>query len=92
MRDSKVRERLLREKNLTLERAYEMVQTVEATAEQTHVMPGEQAVCVAKKNTGRGQGGPSQLRDYANKQKKPTTECKFCSYASKVSANSIGRT
>ena len=38
MRDSKVRERLLREKNLTLERAYEMVQAAEATAEQTHVM------------------------------------------------------
>ena len=46
MRDSKVRERLLREKNLTIERAYEMVQAAEATAE------GELAVCVVKTNSG----------------------------------------
>ena len=56
MRDSKVRERLLRETNLTLERAYEMVQAAEATAEQTHFMSGEQAVCAVKANSGRGQG------------------------------------
>ena len=55
MRDSKVRERLLREKNLTLERTYEMVQAAKATAEQTNVMSGEQAVCVVKTNSGRGQ-------------------------------------
>ena len=87
VRDSKVKERLLREKNLTVERVYEMVQAAEATAEQTHVMSSEQAVCDVKSNSGRGQGhkgrgGPSQLCDYAKKQKKPTTEseCKFCSY------------
>ena len=62
-----------------------MVQAAEATAEQTHAMSGEQAVCAVKANSGRGQGhkgrgGPGQLRDYANKRKKPTTECKFCSY------------
>ena len=51
MRDSKVRERLLREKNLILERTYEMVQAAEATAEQTHVMSGEEAVCVVKTNS-----------------------------------------
>ena len=61
-----------------------MVQAAEATAEQTHVMSGKQASCFVKTNSGRGQGhkgrgGPSQLRDYAKKQKKPTTECKFCS-------------
>ena len=72
-------------KNITLERAYEMVQASEATAEQTHVMSGEKAVCVVKTNSGRGQwhkgrGGASKLRDYAKKQKKRTTECKFCSY------------
>ena len=75
-----------REKNLTLERAYEKVHAAEATAKQTHVMSDEQqAVCVVKTNSGRGQGhkgrgGPSQLRHYAKKQKKPTTECKLCSY------------
>ena len=52
MRDSKVRKRLLRDKNLTLERAHEMVQAAEATAEQTHVMTGEQAVCVVKTISG----------------------------------------
>ena len=33
-----------------------MIQAAEATAEQTHVMSGEQAVCVVKTNSGRGQG------------------------------------
>ena len=55
VRDSKVQERQLREKNLTLERAYEMVQLAEVTAEQTHVMSGEHAVCAVKANNGRGQ-------------------------------------
>ena len=73
MRDSKVRKRLLREKTLTLEKAYEMVQSAEAIAEQTHVMSDEQTVCAVKANSGRGQGhkgyvGPGQLRDYAKKQ------------------------
>ena len=31
-----------------------MVQAAEATAEQTHVMSGEQAVCLVKTNSGRG--------------------------------------
>ena len=62
-----------------------MVQAAEATAEQTHIMSREHAVCVVQINSGRGQGhkgrgGLNQLRDYAKKQKKPTTECKFCSY------------
>ena len=52
---------LLREKNLTLERAYEMVQAAEATAEQMHVMTGEQAVCLVKTNSGRGQGDNQPL-------------------------------
>ena len=45
-----------------------MVHAAEATAKQMHVMSGEQqAVCVVKTNSGRGQGhkgrgGPSQLR------------------------------
>ena len=52
MRDSKVRERLLRERNLTLKRAFDLVQAAEATTEQTHVMSGEQAVCVGKTNSG----------------------------------------
>ena len=48
-------------------------------------MSGEQAICVVKANSGRGQGHkgrgrPGQLRDYAKKQKKPTNEYKFCSY------------
>ena len=65
MRDSKVRERFL---HLPLERAYEMIQAAEATAEQTHVMSGKQPACVMKTNSGRGQGhkgrgGPIQLRD-----------------------------
>ena len=51
MRDSKVRERLLREKNIILERAYKMVQAAEATAEQTHVISGEEVVCVVKTNS-----------------------------------------
>ena len=38
MRNLKVRERLVRENNVTLERVYEMVQAAEATEEQTHVM------------------------------------------------------
>ena len=33
-----------------------MIQAAEATAEQTHVMSGEQAVCAVKANSGRGQG------------------------------------
>ena len=79
MRDSMVRERLLREQNVTLERVYEMVQAAEATAEQTHVMSGEQVVCVVKTNSGRGQGHKERL-DYAKKQRKSNIECKFCSY------------
>ena len=54
MRDSKVRERLLREKYLTLESVYDMLQAAEATAEQTHVVTGEQAV--VKTNSRRCQG------------------------------------
>ena len=48
LRDPKVRERLLREKDLTLERSYEMVQAAEATAVQTHIMAGDQAVCTVQ--------------------------------------------
>ena len=40
LRDAKMRERLLRETNLTLDRAYAMVQAAEATTEQMHVMSG----------------------------------------------------
>ena len=44
LRDAKTRERLLLETNLTLDRAYAMVQAAEVTTEQMHVMSGEQAV------------------------------------------------
>ena len=48
LRDATVRERLLRENDLTLERSYEMVQAAEATAVQTHIMAGDQAVCTVQ--------------------------------------------
>ena len=72
-------------KNLTLEKAYEMVQAAEETAEETHVKSGEQTVYAVKANSRQGQGhrgcgGPSQLRYYAKKQKFLAIECKFCSY------------
>ena len=55
LRDAKMRERLLRETNLTLDRAYAMVQAAEATTEQMHVMSGEQAVSAVHQRGNRGQ-------------------------------------
>ena len=57
LRDAKMRERLLRETNLTLDRAYAMVQAAEATTEQMHVMSGEQAVSAVHQRGNRGQQG-----------------------------------
>ena len=44
LRDAKMRERLLQETNLTLDRAYAMGQAAEATTEQMHVTSDKQAV------------------------------------------------
>lgn len=74
LRDAKVRERLLRENALTLERAYEMVQAAEATVVQTHAMSGDQAVCtVQAPNRFRG-------RDQGHKDREGRVVCKNCPY------------
>ena len=80
LRDAKMRERLLRETNLTLDRAYAMVQAAEATTEQMHVMSGEQAVSAVHQRGNRGQQG-QQGRKSRDTLKNPLyVKCKNCSY------------
>ena len=57
LRGAKMLERLLRETNLTLDRAYEMVQAAEATTEQMHAMSGEEAVSAVHQHGNRWQQG-----------------------------------
>ena len=89
LRDAKVRERLLRENDLTLDRASEMVQAAEVTADQMHVMSGEQTVSAVETQYGRGQGrkghqGHKQFRHPVKKPQegdcKPGAQCKYCPY------------
>lgn len=86
LRDSKVRERLLRAKELTADQAYEMVQASEATAEQVQVMSGDQAVCAVKAQGGyrqgrQGRGGNASYRTATKPRTNySSTECKYCPY------------
>ena len=77
-----MRERLLRENDLTLDRASEMVQAAEVTADQMHVMSGEQTVSAVETQYGRGQGrkGHQGHKQFRHPVKKPGAQCKYCPY------------
>ena len=79
LRDPKVRERLLREKDLTLERSYEMVQAAEATAVQTHTMAGDQAVCTVQAPN-RFRGRIQVHKDEIKAERDGSMACKYCPY------------
>ena len=80
LRDAKMRERLLRETNLTLDRAYAMVQAAEATTEQMHVMSGEQAVSAVHQRGNRGQQGQQGRKSRDMLKNSSYIKCKNCSY------------
>ena len=80
LRDAKMRERLLRETNLTLDRAYAMVQAAEATTEQMHVMSGEQAVSAVHQRGNRGQQGQQDHKSRDMLKNSSYIKCKNCSY------------
>ena len=80
LRGTKMRERLLRETNLTLDRAYAMVQPAEATTEQMHVMSGEEAISAVHQCGNRRQQG-QQGRKSRDTLKNPSYfKYKNCSY------------
>ena len=79
LRDAKVRERLLREKDLTLERSYEMVQAAEATAVQTRIMAGDQAVCTVQAPN-RFCGRDQVHKDEMKAERDGSMACKYCPY------------
>ena len=80
LRDAKMRERLLRETNLTLDRAYAMVQAADATTEQMHVMSGEQAVSAVHQRGNRGQQGQQGHKSRDMLKNSSYIKCKNCSY------------
>ena len=80
LRDAKMRERLLRETNLTLDRAYAMVQAAEATTEQMHVMSGEQAVSAVHQRGNRGQQGQQGYKSRDMLKNSSYIKCNNCSY------------
>ena len=75
-----MRERLLRETNLTFDRAYAMVQAAEATTEQMHVMSGEQAVSAVHQRGNRGQQGQQGHKSRDMLKNSSYIKCKNCSY------------
>ena len=78
--DAKMRERLLRETNLTLDRAYVMCQMAEATTEQMHVMSGEQAVSAVHQGGNRGQQGQQGHKSRDMLKNSSYIKCNNCSY------------
>ena len=80
MRDAKMRERLLRENNITFERAYEMVQAAEATTDQMHVMSDEQAAGAIHQRGHRGQQGQQGRKSRDTLNIPSYFKCKNCSY------------
>ena len=80
LRDAKMREPLLPENNLTLYRAYEMVQAAVATTEQMHVVSGEQAVSAVYQRGNRGLQAQQGRKSRETLKNPSYFKCKNCSY------------